>query len=146
MGTVQGQIVAQINGDSTLATLLPGKAWAGEEPAETPNPPACIVAAKQTPPEWITSTSRKEFHNVKVLVYAGAATTVGAPNPAVLIADNIERVINWQSLGLANTLTMGVKRGERTPALEVKKSPSGERVWKITLEWAAVLWVNGTQV
>lgn len=60
---------------------------------------------------------------------------MGADNQAVVIADNLERVLNWDDLALPQTTPIAFERTSRAETTETRAAPDKRRVTKVELSW-----------
>jgi hypothetical protein len=97
--TVVGSLIATVLADDALTALLGGRIYRDVQPEEN-QLPFVEVSDKEEPPIWITKRHRVEKHHIQARVYAPAGATIGVDNQAVAIADNLERVWNWDELAL----------------------------------------------
>jgi hypothetical protein len=72
---------------------------------------------------------------IRARVYAPAGATIGVDNQAVAIADNLERVWNWDELALPQTTPIAFERTSRVETTETRAAPDKRRVTKVEIEW-----------
>lgn len=152
--TVAGSLITQMLADPSLCAgtpdgnggripgLVPNGPYKGEIPAEKVTPPAIAVEDKVEKTQWITTTAKFEDYRVTVSCYAAQGATAGADNAAEVIAARCESLINWDDLGIAGTITIGVRRDTRETTEEKKKAADGSPVFKCRIEWLARLWTG----
>jgi hypothetical protein len=132
--TVVGSLIATVLADDALTALLGGRIYRDVMVEEVPLP--FVEVADKDEATWITRVHRIEKHHVTARVYAPAGATVGTDNQAVVIADNLERVLNWNVLALLGTTPIAFERTSRAETTETRAAPDKRRVTKVELSWS----------
>jgi hypothetical protein len=132
--TVVGTLIGLVLADDALTALLGGRIYRDVQPEENLLP-FVEVSDKEEAPVWITKRHRVEKHHIQARVYAPAGTTVGSDNQAVVIADNLERVWNWNILALLGTTPIAFERTSRAETTETRAAPDKRRVTKVEINW-----------
>jgi hypothetical protein len=153
--TVAGSLIAQLLADAILcvgtvdgggnpvAALVPTGPYKGEIPPEKVAPPALSVADKVEKTQWTTTTAKFEDYKVTITAYASqSSATVGGDDPSEAIMNRVEAIVDWDDLGMAGTITIGVRRDTRELTEEKKKAPDGSPVLKCRAEWLVRLWTG----
>jgi hypothetical protein len=132
--TVVGTLIGLVLADDALVALIGSRIYRDVMVEEVPLP-FVEVSDKEEPPIWITTHHRIEKHHVTARVYAPAGATIGVDNQAVVIADNLERVLNWNILALLGTTPIAFERTSRAETTETRAAPDKRRVTKIEINW-----------
>lgn len=150
--TVLGAMVALCQADLVLfgTALTPGLLWSQgiwvlEIPEEKlPVLPFLVLTDPDPVVKWITQTSRLETHKPTATCYAKAATAAGQQAPVEYLADQVERVLDWDDLTIPNTTPVTFLRLRRQFKESTKRAADGERVFEIALEWQVTFgWNHG---
>jgi len=131
--TVVGTLIGLALADDPLTALIGSRIYRDVQPEENPLP--FVEVSDRDEVTWITTRHRIEKHHVTARVYAPAGATVGADNQAVVIADNLERVLNWDDLALPQTTPIAFERTSRAETTETRAAPDKRRVTKVELSW-----------
>lgn len=132
--TVVGTLIGVALADDALVALIGSRIYRDVMVEEVPLP-FVEVSDKEEPPVWITRVHRIEKHHIQARVYAPAGATVGTDNQAVVIADNLERVLNWNVLALLGTTPIAFERTSRAETTETRAAPDKRRVTKAEINW-----------
>jgi hypothetical protein len=132
--TVVGTLIGLVLADDALVALIGSRIYR-DVMVEEVQLPFVEVSDKEEAPVWITKRHRIEKHHIQARVYAPAGATIGADNQAVVIADNLERVWNWDDLALPQTTPIAFERGPRAETTETRAAPDKRRVTKVELNW-----------
>jgi hypothetical protein len=132
--TVVGTLIGLVLADDALVALIGSRIYRDVMVEEVPLP-FVEVSDKEEAPVWITKRHRVEKHHIQARVYAPAGATIGADNQAVAIADNLERVWNWDDLALPGTTPIAFERTSRAETTETRAAPDKRRVTKVEINW-----------
>jgi hypothetical protein len=143
--TLVGAVLEALAGDSALQAAFPAlPVYRDEAPNEAPLP-RVIVTDEEEPYKWVNLSARVEAHKLRLEVFAPAGATAGAPAPAGVIADHVQRVVGWEDVPIPGTTTVRFEQVRRPLKLETRRAPDKGRVAKVVVEYEVEFYRTGIQ-
>jgi hypothetical protein len=142
--TLVGAVLEALAADATLQAQFPGLAvYRDEVPEQVAALPHVVVSDDEEPYRWVNLSARVEAHRLRIQVYAAGGGVVGAPHPADVIADHVQRITGWEDLPIPGTTTVRFEQVRRPLKVQPRRAPDKERVALVSLEYEVEFYRTG---
>lgn len=142
--TLVGAVIEALAADATLQEQFPGlPVYRDETPESVATLPHVVVSDDEEPYRWVNLSARVEAHRLRVQVYAAGGGVVGAPHPADVIADHVQRVTGWEDVPIPGTTTVRFEQVRRPLKVQPRRAPDKERVALVSVEYEVEFYRTG---